>query len=159
MANRNYYGLRLWPTLFITEYGYGQPYLLQIRIMANPVYYRRPQSTKPRPTFDTKVRADVFCLRHRSGHLESIRIGSARTIYICIGLARTIYICIGLARTIYISIGLARTIYIYIRCTYVFLARKPPYIRSCTVCIYGSGQPCICIVTPLCIFSPCVFFL
>ena len=27
----------------------------------------------------------------------------------------------------------------------VFLAGKSPYIRSFTVCIYGSGQPCICV--------------
>jgi len=36
------------------------------------------------------------------------------------------------------SVGLARTM--YIRCVYVFLAGKSPYIRSYTVYIYGSGQ-------------------
>jgi len=151
MANRNYYGLRLWPTLFITEYGYGQPYLLQIRIMANPVYYRRPQSTKPRPTFDTKVRADVFCLRHRSGHLESIRIGSARTIYICIGLARTIYICIGLARTIYISIGLARTICFFGKETTIYTVMYGVYIRFWPTLHMYRHTPVY--FFPLCIFS------
>jgi hypothetical protein len=35
----------------------------------------------------------------------------------------------------------------------VFLAGKSPYIRSYTVCIYGSGQPYICapIATQLCL--------
>ena len=47
-------------------------------------------------------------------------------------LGRCLYA--GLARTIYI--------YIYIYGVYtVYLAGKSPYIRSYTVCIYGSGQP------------------
>ena len=43
----------------------------------------------------------------------------------------------------YIGVGLAKTVYIYGLYT-VVLAEKAPNIRSYTVFIYGSGQPCIC---------------
>jgi len=42
-----------------------------------------------------------------------------------------------------VCIGVAKTIYIYGVCT-VILAGKSPNIRSYTVFIYGSGQPCVC---------------
>ena len=42
---------------------------------------------------------------------------------------------------------------IYGVCT-VFLAEKSPYIRSYTVCIYGSGQPVLS-PTALCPRSAC----
>ena len=40
MANRIYYGLQLWPTVFTTDYGYGQPCLSLNMDMASPVYYK-----------------------------------------------------------------------------------------------------------------------
>jgi len=56
-------------------------------------------------------------------------------VFVCVSECMYVHVCV----YVY-SLGLARTIYIY-GVYRVFLAGKPPNIRSYTVHIYGFGQP------------------